>query len=105
MIAELAQRLQTSRHNCGLSRWQVAELIGVSKSMIGLYESGSRQPSLGNLIKLASIYKVTTDYLLGCETREPQTISVAGLTPRQIQAINSVISCFQEESQGDMKSY
>lgn len=67
MITGLAKRLVIARANTGLSRKQIAERIGVTESTIGLYESGNRQPSLENLMKLASIYKVTTDYLLGCE--------------------------------------
>ena len=46
MIQGLAKRLQIARINKELSRKQTAERIGVSESLIGLYESGSRQPSL-----------------------------------------------------------
>lgn len=97
MIKGLDTRLQTCRINCNFSRHQVAQLIGVSESMIGLYETGARQPSLTNLIKLASLYKVTTDYLLGCEKKINESISTSGLTPEQIQAINFTIKCFRNE--------
>ena len=56
MIQGLAKRLQIARINKELSRKQTAELIDVSESLIGLYESGSRQPSLSVLMKLASLY-------------------------------------------------
>lgn len=38
------------------------------------YESGKRVPTAEILIKLADFYGVTTDYLLGRETGEPETI-------------------------------
>jgi len=97
MIKGLDKRLQTCRTNCEFSRHQIAQLIGVSESMIGLYETGARQPSLSNLIKLASIYKVSTDYLLGCENNDLESISLSGLTPQQIQALTLTLKCFRKE--------
>ncbi len=97
MIRGLDKRLQISRINSNLTRKQVAELINVSESLIGLYESGSRQPSLSSLIKLASIYKVSTDYLLGCEISDNKQISVVGLNEKQIQALNMTIQCFRKQ--------
>jgi len=97
MIRGLDKRLQLSRINSNLTRKQVAELINVSESLIGLYESGSRQPSLSALIKLASVYKVSTDYLLNCEMPDVNQISVAGLNEKQIQALKLTIQCFRKQ--------
>ena len=97
MIRGLDKRLQLSRINSNLTRKQVAELINVSESLIGLYESGSRQPSLSSLIKLASVYKVSTDYLLNCETPVANQISVAGLSEKQIQALKLTVQCFRKQ--------
>lgn len=97
MIRGLDKRLQISRINSNLTRKQVAELINVSESLIGLYENGTRQPSLSSLIKLASIYKVSTDYLLGCETTDSKLISLDGLNAKQIQALNMTIKCFRKQ--------
>lgn len=97
MIRGLDKRLQLSRVNSNLTRKQVAELINVSESLIGLYESGSRQPSLSALIKLASVYKVSTDYLLNCEMPDVNQISVAGLNEKQIQALKLTIQCFRKQ--------
>ena len=95
MIQGLSTRLHSTRINCNLSRKQVAELIGCSESLIGLYESGSRQPSLSALMKLASLYKVSTDYLLGCETADAGTLSLSGLTSKQISALKLTADCFR----------
>ena len=95
MVSGLGKRLKSSRASSGLSRKQAADIIGITESTIGLYESGSRQPSLEALMKLASAYKVTTDYLLGCEPREKYNVSLAGLTDQQIRSINLTIQCFR----------
>ncbi|MBQ8118774.1 MAG: helix-turn-helix transcriptional regulator [Lachnospiraceae bacterium] len=98
MIKGLGERLQQSRINSKLSRKQVAELLGVSTSIVGLYETDVRQPSLSALMKLASIYKVTTDYLLGCEPIEKKSLSLNGLSDKQIEALTLTYKCFQNQS-------
>lgn len=98
MIMDLSKRLYASRINSNLSRKQVAELLGVSQSLIGLYESSDRQPSLENIVKLSGIYKVTTDYLLGCEPAQYDTISLYGLNNKQIEAITLTVKCFRNQN-------
>ena len=98
MIEGLSARLKSSRISVKLSRKQVGELIGVSESMIGLYEGGARQPSLVALIKLASIYKVSTDYLLGCEKQSKLSVSLDGLSEQQIQIIQQTVHCFRGQA-------
>ena len=98
MINGLSKRLHMSRINSELSRKQVSEIVGISESTLGLYESGNRQPSLSVLIKLANTYKVTTDYLLGCESVNTDSISLIGLNQNQIKAINLTIKCFRENT-------
>ena len=43
----------------------LAELCGLSKNMISLYERGEKAPSVDALINLADFFGVSTDYLLG----------------------------------------
>lgn len=98
MISKLGERLYSARMNCNLTRKQAAKLLRVSESLIGLYENGNRQPSLDTLIKLASLYKVSTDYLLGCEPNKYATINLSGLSDSQIQAITLTVNCFREQN-------
>ena len=46
MIDGLGQRLKIARMQKKLSRKQVAEIIGVTASLIGMYETDERLPSL-----------------------------------------------------------
>lgn len=97
MIQDLNKRLIISRKNSGLSRKQVAIQVGVSESLIGLYETAARQPSLSALVKLASLYHVTADYLLGCETPDQHTLSLDGLNEQQIKALVQTVKCFRNQ--------
>lgn len=50
MLVNLGNKLKSSRMNNNLSRKQYAELVGVTASIIGHYETGERIPSLPVLI-------------------------------------------------------
>jgi len=65
MIIDLSVRLRQLRLDKRLRQDQVARLVGVSKGAISAYETDIRQPSYDVLIRLANLYRVSTDYLLG----------------------------------------
>ena len=48
------------------------------------------------LMKLATIYRVSTDYLLGCESK--RTVDVSGLTPKEIQTITELVADMTEKN-------
>ena len=48
-----------------LTQPQLAEALGVSKSMISMWETGINEPTASNIIKVAKYFDVTSDYLLG----------------------------------------
>lgn len=52
-----------------LTQEELANRVGVSKAMISAYETEIRYPSYDVLIRLASVFGVTTDYLLGIERK------------------------------------
>ncbi len=52
---------------------QLGKLLNVSGKTIGTWERDSRQPNIEAINKLASIFDVTTDYLLGnSNEKQPQ---------------------------------
>lgn len=61
------KNLRKVRRETGMTMKSLAEMIGVSESAISQYETGKRQPAFDILIKLAEIFNVTTDYILGVD--------------------------------------
>lgn len=53
------------RENKNMTAKEVGKKIGVSKQTIYCMENGTNNPSVDTLIKLAELYNVSTDYLLG----------------------------------------
>ena len=95
MLKNLGYKLKTLRVRNQLSRKQVAELVGVSVSTIGLYE---RLPSLPVLVKLACQYKTSVDYLLNIDTSDKNSLSLDGLTDKQIKALKMTAECFRNSN-------
>mgnify|MGYP003309673600 CR=1 FL=1 len=98
MFENLGYKLKTLRVNNQLSRKQVADLVGVSVSTIGLYESDERLPSLPVLVKLAAQYKTSVDYLLGVDSVGKETLSLEGLSDKQIKALKMTADCFRNNN-------
>lgn len=66
----LGVRLKELRTNKGITQEELGKIIGVTTSMIGMYEISKRKPSIGMLTGIADYFNVTTDYLIG---RDKQT--------------------------------
>ena len=60
----LGERLQDLRAKAGYSQEQLANLLGVSRQAISKWEGDQGKPELDNILKLAEIYRVSTDYVL-----------------------------------------
>lgn len=61
----LGNRLKKEREKKGWSQMYVAERLGITNSVLSNYERDYRDPDTGMLSKLADLYEVDTDYLLG----------------------------------------
>lgn len=70
----LKNQLKYLRETRSLTKKQAADGIGISERAYIAYEYGERDVSTEVLSKLADFYGVTTDYLLGRETGEPDSI-------------------------------
>jgi transcriptional regulator with XRE-family HTH domain len=61
-------RIRRKRQDAGLSQRRLAELVGTDQAHISRIERGERmEMSIQTLEKLADVFGVTTDYLLGRE--------------------------------------
>lgn len=56
--------LKRNRESMNLTQEKLAEIIGVSQSAVGLWESGKREPNISTLCKLADFFGITVDSLI-----------------------------------------
>lgn len=58
-------RLKKLRTNNNLSQEELSKKLGIGRTTIANWETNQAEPTSENIKKLADIFKVTTDYLLG----------------------------------------
>ncbi len=59
------ERLKELRRNNKLTQQELANILKVSASTIGMYEQGRRSPDTGTLNEVAEYFDVSVDWLLG----------------------------------------
>ena len=61
----LAKRLKQCRKEKGLTQWEVAVYCDISEKAYQNYELMTREPKLEILAKIADLFDVSLDYLVG----------------------------------------
>ena len=64
-MSGFSQRLVQLRLDQGLTQEQLAQRLFVSRTALGQYERGEREPNLEILVRIAEYFNVSVDYLLG----------------------------------------
>lgn len=85
----MGNKLKSLRLEKKLTQKQIADRIGLAISAVSSYESGSRYPSYDVLVKLARIFHVSTDYLLGMTDK--RNLDVTGLYDDEIELVSQLV--------------
>ncbi len=96
-MINFSSKLKTLRIQHNMTQKDVADRIGVSRAIVASYENGSRRPSYEMLIKLAHLFHVSTDYLLGIEQKNQ--LDLSGLTKAERTAITQLIKVMQQKQE------
>lgn len=73
-MSNFSDMLTYLRKRDGMSQKDLAEKIGISRSSIGMYEAGEREPDFETLEALADTFNVNMDVLLGKSRPTPNNI-------------------------------
>lgn len=93
MIHEILIKLREEK---GWSQEKAAGEMGVSRSALGYYERGTRNPDAEFIITVARLFGVTTDFLLGLSeyrTLENQALALSSKLPLSDKAFDFIKSC------------
>lgn len=96
-MVRLSDRLKQLRQEKRLRQDQVAALVNVTKSAVSSWESDIRQPPYDTLIRLADIYHVSTDFLLGRTNDRP--LDLSGLTACEVALISELVASMRAKNQ------
>ena len=85
----LLKRLRQKR---GWTQAELADLVGVHKDMISSYENNLKFPSVERLKKIAVVFHVSVDYLLGLD--KVPTIKIHDMSSQEEKVLQEFISTF-----------
>ena len=91
----LGTRIKELRKAFGLSQVELAMRMEVTKQTISNWENENIQPSIEMLIRVAALFQVSTDYLLGLDNT--QTINVDGLPKLFVAHITQIIEDYRKK--------
>lgn len=87
-------QLRDLRREKGVSQDELSKILGVSKSTLGLWETGDTLPDARSLHDLAVYYGVSADYLLGgsgVKTANPEIQAICKYTGLSEESINVLL--------------
>ena len=90
MIYSLNENIKRLRTSHGMSQVEFAKLVGVTKQCVSNWENDNVLPSIDMLVKIADLFKVRTDFLLGRES--DAYIDVSALTEEQRGHISLIVA-------------
>lgn len=90
----IADRIKALREQKGYTQVELAKRLGITRSSVNAWELGISVPSTQYIVELAQIFKVSTDHLLCVDNSA--SISVAGLSEKDIHLVHSIISHLRE---------
>lgn len=91
MDGKIIRELRESR---SWSQVTLAKQLGVTKQCISNWENGNIQPSVDALVRLADVFDVSTDYLIGHDNKK--IIDFADVSMKDAAFINQMIKYIQE---------
>ena len=94
-MVDFGKKLKELRKQAGMTQQQVADKLGITKSVVSYYELSERTPSPEVLKDLALIFRVSADYLLGIE--RSKTIDVSDLSDEDINLLLATVEALRSK--------
>ena len=70
MLEKLADNLRAEREKLGITQTQLAEMLGVTPQAVSKWENARSYPDIETLVRLAELFSMTVDRMLGREDSE-----------------------------------
>lgn len=126
-VPDFSERVKELRKQKNMTQSELAEALQTTKGTVSVWERGVRKPDLATVGRIASLFEVTIDFLLGnsdFKTAEEEKQEghdwaeldeytdfvymielLAQVNPESLQAINKVISAFyrSDKARGNLR--
>ena len=82
-------KIRELRLSFGWNQVELSEKLNISKQTVSNWENDNIQPSIEMLVRVAKVFRVSTDYLLGLD--EIPRLDIQGLPPTVIAHLSQLI--------------
>ncbi len=96
MKETFGDRIRRLREDRNFRQEQVAIALRVNRKAISHYENNMREPSFETLIRMAELYHVSTDYLLGVDSKH--MIDASGLSEKEYSLLSELVASISEKN-------
>lgn len=93
---DFGSKLKELRAQNGLTQKQLADQLGITKSVVSFYERQERTPSPEVLRKMASVFRVSTDFLLDID--RTKRLDVSDLDDDDIQLVSLLVDTLRKKN-------
>ena len=91
----ICDTIKLLRETAGLSQTALAKKLGVTRSAVNAWEMGLSIPTAQYIVALSQLFHVSTDYLLGLDTKE--AIYIDQLSSEEKGLLYSMIDYFNKK--------
>lgn len=95
-MVNFGDKLRVLRTEAGMTQTDLAKRLNITKSVVSYYELQEKTPSPDVLIKLADIFHVSTDYLLGINHKK--MIDVSDLSDEDVRFLLITIETLRKKN-------
>lgn len=96
-MTKISQNIKFLRKRARLTQEQLAEKIGIKRSLLGAYEEGRADPRLNNLLAISRIFNVSVDQLISTDIDE-DTIASATTTGNNLKVLSITVDSDNKEN-------
>lgn len=103
MGLSMGEKIKDLREKSGMTQMELADKLGLSKSVISAYEKGIRNPSYKILPLLAQTFNVTELYFFekGEWHNQAVTVDISDLNKEQQRIVKSLVNEFRESNKNN----
>ena len=91
MVYRIADRIKYLRDKAGMKQIDLAKRLGISRNAVNSWEMSLSLPSIANIIELAKIFHVSTDYLLSLSDRV--SVDISELSDEERAIVIRLVDC------------
>ena len=102
IMSVVSNNIKYLRKQMHLTQEQLAGKIGIKRSLLGAYEEGRADPRLNNLQKMADIFGVTVDMLIGRDITKMSDEELKGQQVKKKDSSLKILAITVDENENEL---